>query len=184
MRLTELAVDLADIGHISQEQSQPRSVGLHVSAIVNYLSQSLGRRENSFSRDDLDAFAVVGRMFERYLAEALFTPPRYHRPGEIERDGIIGSPDAVDCDDGAVVEIKATWKSSRHDIQSFREYWWQQMAYCYMLDVNVSRLYVFYVCGDWSPPKPSWPPRAWEAEFSRSELANNWAMLCRNKEMP
>ena len=180
MKLRELSVDVADFLPISEEQLAPRSLGLHVSQIINNISTTIGRRDNDFTRDDLDAFAVVGRLFERILAETIFRPPRYVRPGEITVDDIIGSPDAVDCDDGAVVEIKATWKSSKRGIDTLREYWWQQMAYCHMLGVNVSKLYVFYVCGDWSPPKPSWPPKAWEAEFSGHELKDNWAMLKRN----
>jgi len=180
VKLRELSVDVADFLPISEEQLAPRSLGLHVSQIINYISTTIGRRDNDFTREDLDAFAVVGRMFERILAETIFRPPRYIRPGEITMDGITGSPDAVDCDDGAVVEIKASFKSSKHDIQTFREYWWQQMAYCHMLDVNVSKLYVFYVNGDYSPPKPTWPPRAWEAEFGKHELRDNWAMLVRN----
>lgn len=179
MKLTELTVNAGDLSHISEEQLQPRSVGLHVSSIVNYISTTLGRRDNDFSRDDLDAFAVVGRMFERILAETIFLPPRYIRPGEIDIDGIIGSPDAIDCDDGAVVEIKATWKSSKRPIESLREYFWQIQAYCYMLQVQRAKLYVFYVCGDWSPPKPIWPPKAWQLDFSWSELEGNWCMLKR-----
>jgi hypothetical protein len=177
VRLTDLTVNLDDLGVISTEQAQPRSVGVHVSAIIDYLSRMMGRRDNDFTRQDLDAFAVVGRMFERILAEVVFRPPRYIRPGEIFHDDIIGSPDALDLDDLAVVEIKATWKSSKHDIKTFREYWWQIMAYCQMTGLTKARLYVFYVCGDWAPPKPIWPPRAWEATFTQSELNENWKML-------
>lgn len=179
MKLTELTVDVADLGYISQEQFQPRSVGLHVSSIINYISTTMGRRDNDFDRSDLDAFAVVGRMFERILADTIFQPPRYVRPGEIEVDDIIGSPDAIDLDDPAIVEIKATWKSSKRPIDTLREYFWQVQAYCHMTGLMKARLYVFYVCGDWSPPRPTWPPKAWQIEFSKSELEGNWAMLKR-----
>src|SRR5208283_870022 len=179
MKLVEYPVNIVDLALISQEQFQERSAGLHVSAIIDYISRSLGRRDNDFNRDDLDAFAIVGRVFEHHLAQTIFRPPRYVRPGEVELDGIVGSPDAIDLDDLAIVEFKATWKSSKRPIDSLREYFWQIQSYCWMTGIHKARLYVFYVCGDWSPPKPIWPPKAWEIEFSKSELEANWEMIKR-----
>lgn len=178
MKLVERAVDFADIGNISHEQSQPRTAGTHVSSIINAIAVNIGRRDNDFSRADLDAFAVLGRIFEHVLAQTILRPPRYVRPGELECDGIIGSPDAVDTEDPAVVEIKVTWKSSLRCIEDFREYWWQIKSYCWMLGVTRARLYVLYVCGDWRPPVPQW--RCWEVTFTDLELRENWMMMVNN----
>jgi hypothetical protein len=185
MRLTELEVDIADI-LISDEQSQPRSVGLHVSSIINYIltTTGLSDKRNDFDDDDLNMFAIVGRLWEQMLANILFKPPRYQRPGEIECDGIYGSPDAVDCDDACLMEFKVTWKSSSRPIESsaFIKYIAQVKAYCHMLGLSKVRLYVFFVCGNWKPPIPQF--KAWEIEFSRAELKTNWDMIVRNgKEM-
>jgi hypothetical protein len=112
------------------------------------------------------------------LANVLFKPPRYVRPGELELDGVYGSPDAVDCDDACLMEFKVTWKSSNRAIESFFKYMLQVKAYCHMLGLTKCRLYVFFVCGNWKPPIPQF--KAWEIEFSAHELKDNWRMLVRN----
>jgi len=178
MRLRELTLDLADI-QISDEQSQLRSRGLHVSQIIRHIMVVTGLEEKGdFTEDDLNMFAVIGRLWEQMLADAIFKPPRYQRPGEIELDGIYGSPDAVDTDDGVLVEFKVTWKSSNRAIESFFKYKLQVMAYCHMLQLTRCRLYVFYVCGNWKPPVPQ--IKAWEIEFTPVELRDNWKMLREN----
>lgn len=179
MRLTELSVSTADFGNISQEQSQPRSVGLHVSQIIHHIMVTSGLAEaNDFTEDDLGMFAIIGRLWEQMLADVMFRPPRYQRPGEIEVDGIYGSPDAVDCEDGCLMEFKVTWKSSSRAIESFFKYMLQVKAYCYMLGLTRVRLYVFFVCGNWKPPIPQ--VKGWEIEFSPHELKDNWRMLVQN----
>ena len=60
------------------------------------------------------------------------------RPGEIEKDGISGSPDGLSFDDaGPVVEeIKCTWMSLR-DCPEGKKFWhWivQMKAYCYLTE--------------------------------------------------
>lgn len=182
MRLTELNVNAADLDNISQEQLGTRSVGLHVSAIIRHIMVTSGLAEsgNDFTDDDLNMFATIGRLWEQMLADVLFRPPRYIRPGELELDGIFGSPDAVDCDDSCLMEFKVTWKSSNRAIESFFKYMLQVKAYCHMLKLTRCRLYVFFVCGNWRPPIPQF--KAWEIEFSEHELKDNWRMLVRNGE--
>lgn len=179
MKLTELTVSVADLDHISQEQSAERSVGLHVSQIINHIMVTSGLAEaNDFTENDLGMFAIIGRLWEQMLANVLFKPPRYQRPGEIEVDGIYGSPDAVDSDDAVLMEFKVTWKSSNRAIESFFKYMLQVKAYAYMLGLTKVRLYVFYVAGNWRPPVPQ--IKAWEIEFSQHELKDNWRMLVQN----
>lgn len=174
MKLTERIIDITELA-VSPEQEAPRTDGCHVSSIINYISASLGRRENTFSRDDLNLFALLGRVFEVVLAKTLFPSPRYERLGELECDGIIGSPDAFDTEEMAVVEMKATWKSSKREIESFSEYWWQLKSYCKMTQTKRAVLVVFFVCGNYAPPVPQL--RCWEAEFTASEIEGNWEMI-------
>ena len=179
MKITEHSVDISSL-IISSEQEAKRSIGAHVSGIINHISIALGRRDNDFSRSDLDLFAMLGRIFEVVLAQSMFRPPRYERLGEIEVDGIIGSPDAYDTEEDLVVEIKCTWKSSKHDVRSFREYWWQVMSYCYMMNTARAELVVLYVCGNYSPPVPK--VKCYSVEFTQAELRDNWRMMQANKE--
>jgi hypothetical protein len=192
VKLTEREFDIGSL-IISEEQQAgiPRSVGIHVSDIVRVLSKayaddeiaSLQRppRKNSFTEADLNRFAQVGRIWERVLAETVFTRPRYERIGEIEKDGIIGSPDAIDTVDYALAEYKVTYRSAKRPIETdFREWWWQQKSYCHMLGMVRTHLYVFYVCGNYSPPVPC--AKEFMALFTPAELKENWAMMLRGRD--
>ena len=179
MRLTELRTSIDDLALISSEQSQPRSVGLHVSSIIRHIMVTSGlAKDSNFTDEDLEYFAVVGRLWERVLAETMLPEPRYIRPGEIEVDGIIGSPDGIDTEDPAVIEIKVTWLSSNRAIESFFKYMLQIKSYAYMLGLTKVKLYVFYVCGNYRPPVPQF--KAWEITFTEAELRTNWHVMKEN----
>jgi len=176
MRMAERTVTLSDLV-LSSEQVAVRSPGIHVSSIIRHIKKSIGKeKENGFSNDDLNAFATVGRLFEAQLAMATFQPPRYERIGEIECDGIIGSPDAIDTQEWSVQEYKANFSSANRVIETDRpEYFWQIKAYCYMMGMCRASLFVFYVGGNWRPPVPIL--RGWDLLFSPAELEDNWKML-------
>jgi hypothetical protein len=181
MKLTERIIDITSLA-ISPEQEAPRTEGCHVSSIIRYLKSGLdGGGKNNFTQDDLENFAIVGRLFETVLAQGMFRPPRYVRIGEIVCDDIIGSPDAYDVEEGAVLEFKATWVSSKRDILSIRHYWWQLLAYAKMLETQKAVLVAFYVNGDYTNRVPQM--KAWDVFFTQDEIEQNWQMLVRNKEM-
>ena len=179
MKVTALNVDAADFANISEEQLHERTAGLHVSQIIRHIMETSGlAKDNSFSDDDLNMFAVIGRLWEQMLADVMFKPPRYQRPGEIEVDGIYGSPDAVDTEDGVLAEYKVTWLSSNRAIESFFKYMLQVKAYLYMLGLTRCRLYVCFICGNYKPPLPQF--KAWQLDFSPHELKDNWRVLVEN----
>lgn len=179
MRTTQRQFDLSSLV-ISQEQLAPRSEGAHVSAIVRKLSRAMGKRDGDFTEQDLDKFAIVGRLWERLLADALFRPPRYSRPGEIPCDDIVGSPDCVDTDNWSVLEFKACWKSLR-DFEGTQK-WWEYMAqvkaYCHMMGMLRARLIVLFIAGDWRPPVPQC--LEWDITFTAQELEEWWRVMRAN----
>lgn len=179
MRVHSLPIAIENL-IVSPEQLAPRTPGRHVSGVINYLSRSLGRRDNHFTLIDLEHFALLGRVFEVVLSQTMFKPPRYERLGEIERDGIIGSPDAFDCVDNRVAEFKCTWKSSAHDIMEFREYLWQIQSYCYMTETLEADLVILHICGNWKPPVPV--IKHYRITFTEPELKQNWHMITSNAE--
>jgi hypothetical protein len=180
MRMAERTVSVSDL-IISSEQDTVRSSGIHVSSIIRHMSRASGNQKaNDFTEDDLDMFATVGRLWEAQLAAAMFQPPRYERIGEIECDGIIGSPDAIDTVDWSVQEYKATFKSASQPIEQRVAWFWQMKAYCQMLGMDRASLFVFYVAGTWRPPVPI--IRAWDILFTSAELRENWDMLLANRE--
>jgi hypothetical protein len=176
MQIEELELDLSRL-ILSSEQEAIRTPGIHVSQVLRYIRENLGQKSD-FDEAELGRFALVGRLWEAQLAEAMFLPPRYERIGEIERDGIIGSPDCYDFDEQAVGEFKVTWRSARRDIAEFVDYWRQIKAYCHMLDTQRAFLCVFYICGIWNPPVPIC--RRYDVTFSQLELEENWRMILNN----
>ena len=179
MKLTERVIDLGSL-IISDEQSATRSPGVHVSSIIRKINLALGTNKgNAFTEDDLNAFATIGRLWEHVLAQVLFPPPRYERVGEIERDGIIGSPDCVDTQEWSDTEMKVTWVSAKGftDRPKFREYLWQAKAYCYIMGMTRARIVTLHVCGDYKPPVPI--AKEYDVIFTAQELRENWLMLQR-----
>lgn len=180
MKASVTTFDLSQL-ILSPEQLQARTDGVHVSAIVKQLSNAVeGKQQGDFTEEQLNSFAVLGRLWEAQLSEALFKEPRYIRPGEVECDGIIGSPDCVDTEDWTLQEFKVTWQSL-NDFEGkpkFRDYLWQIKSYCYMLGMCNARLIVLFVCGDWRPPVP----RAfdWRLKFTTQELMEHWHMMQAN----
>ena len=178
MKLTVRDIDLTGLT-VSSEQAVSRTAGIHVSGIIRNIKSALSK-ESGFDETALEWFAIVGRLWERIMAEALFTPPQFERVGEIEMDNIIGSPDAIDTASWSVAEFKVTWKSERDfaESQRFREYLWQVKSYCNMLGMVRCRLIVFFVCGNWRPPIPM--AKEYDLLFTPQELAENWLMMQRN----
>jgi hypothetical protein len=180
MKLTERDIDLSTL-IISEEQSASRTLGVHVSSIIRNIGIAIGTNKgNTFTEGDLNQFAIIGRLWERVLSEVLFSPPRYERIGEIERDGIIGSPDCVDTENWSDVELKVTWVSAKGftERQKFREYLYQCKAYCYILGMARARLIVLHICGNYAPPVPI--AKEYDLTFTAQELTENWRMLLAN----
>lgn len=178
MKLTEIGAGIADL-IISEEQSRPRSPGLHVSDVIKYMRKALGK-DAEWGEDELETASQLGRIWERIVAEVLASSSsddaRFARPGTVLCDGISGSPDGIDFEDGAILEYKCTWRSCNRDIElSFPHYWYQIKAYCYMVGVNIGRLYVLFINGDYRGGGPVF--KAWEARFTELELRENWEMI-------
>lgn len=156
-----------------------RSPGVHVSHIIHDLCLQLKHYAESDDGPNMTRLqlgcaletAIVNRYAQQY-------PDRYLIPGEFERDGLFGTPDLVDTDSWAVEEIKLTWLSSRHDIESvkFWKYLVQLKAYCHHWESSLGRLHVCHVMGDYAENRdPDY--RVYELRFTSRELRENWEML-------
>lgn len=174
-----------------------RSEGKHVSHAIRKLCIQLGHFEDTPLPKD-KSLLELGSAFEDLLAKSLMErvaisePDRYVRLGEQECDGIFGTPDIFDITDHAVIEIKLTQMSVKHDPEGpkFWKYWKQLQAYCHMLDTRKGRLHIVHEV-DWSFGKMGKCPHCgeefgrshyhvWEpdgGEFKKEELESNWAMI-------
>lgn len=193
MKVTEVHFDMpgylaARFGHVA------RTPGLHVSQVYGDLDRALNikRYKNAITPEQLDAFASIGFLWERILEDTLGSitisgdPSRYFRPGEVEMDGLLATPDYADLDfrgDGTnqlgLEEWKVSWSSVRKLADYEGNFWrWlvQMKWYCRALGTVHARQRILFIVGDW---RESIAPvcKVLEFEFSEQELEENWAMI-------
>lgn len=162
---------------------QNRSPGVHVSHVINDLCVRLGHyNPDEWKNEGPDRYTRMGMgsALEHAIIERYYRtyPDRFTVLGELERDGLYGTPDLFDMVASSVHEMKLTWMSSRHEIdsQKFWKYWRQLMAYCAMLRVNTGVLHVGFVNGNYKDDRsPIY--RVWECEWTTEEIESNWRML-------
>ena len=163
---------------------EDRSNGVHISGVLYALCVARGiykagepLGEDEKTRMNLGN-ALEDAIIARYQAA---DKRRYIKIGEQECDGMFGTPDMLDSQEWAIHEMKLTWMSSKHHIESVKlwKYLVQLMAYCYMVKTLVGYLHVCYVNGDYSYQSPGGDPtyRVHRFEFTKQELEDNWAML-------
>lgn len=140
----------------------------------------------------------VGKALERSLIagyEEEF-PERYYVPGEIERDGIFGTPDLYDVIDEAVIEFKFTFRSSRADTvvavretapldhpiygDKFWKDWTQAKAYCAVQGWKRARLELCHIRGDYREFKVV--HNCWEQILTEEEVESHWSKLRKHGE--
>lgn len=189
------ALSLRDLA-AANLQSLHRSPGCHVTQVVDAIMAAYGgrTRPKDFTTLDSENWQEAGFVWELILSETFAARQRAgidraeghgeivrFRPGELTRDGIIGSPDAlVTSDTGAwIEEYKCTWKSSKSfDLYDRRYLPWllQMQAYCVLADVTDAHLYVLHINGGYDGFIPE--VAAWHVRFTRTELMESWHALC------
>lgn len=172
-----------------------RPAGRHISGIIRSLCIALGHYASG-DRDMPKNKMAVGSALEHALAHRMMLaePDRYYRRWDddyqywkndkkVSRryDGHVyhGTIDLLDVRDWAIEEIKLTWMSSRHAVDSAKlaRFWWQLKAYCYMMGVTTGRLTVVFIVGDYQKDSNDIDGLTWEKEFTVEELERNWTML-------
>ena len=147
---------------------------LHLSDIYSDLEQTLFPKTSKADMTN-QLWAEMGFLWECLLSK-VFAEHCTERPGEVELDGVIGSPDGFDQTTGILDEYKATWKSINNAHPSKVWKWMTQVkGYCKMLGVNTVRFHVFYVMGDYRGSGPLY--RAYLFSFTDQEIEENWSML-------
>ncbi len=193
----------------THKTGEDRSPGLHLSDVIKSVMQDLNPKTygkagsvQTFDTTTLTRFEA-GFTFEEMMEHA-FAARRVDvaRVGEVELDGIAGSPDGINVteDPGIVVETKFTWKSMRGTPWPCEEHtepmrwcescgpqewdskhlaWLLQMqGYCKMLNLHRAQLWALFVNGSYSPAG-SPVLRVWQFEWTQGELDATWAMFLR-----
>lgn len=176
---------------------------IHVSDCIRYILSAMDPGtygpEAQANRDQAEGSnrLEIGMAWERVLEmgvvqNAIEANALYIRPGPLELDDIVGTPDVLDMGGPVPVveEWKATWMSCRGiadpahpeailDVPKFWKWVVQGKAYCKLVDTPCLRIRGLFVNGDYSKGKGGTPPTflSWEFEFDQAELDENWAML-------
>lgn len=185
--------------HTAQATTSPRSLGIHVSDLVRLAAIDHGL----FDADDNTAYIPAGESFpqpainrmcgglawEEWLEKRYKGVLAFH-PGEVSRDGVSGSPDAVHMcqwsNRPVVHEFKFTWKSVNTGWKK-NWYWLSQIqAYLHCLSWDgagventptVGYLHTYHVNGDYKGSGPIY--RVMQLSFTHRELTDNWDLLSR-----
>jgi hypothetical protein len=160
---------------------QKRSPGLHLTDVIRDIAATAGLGKDSAEQDDLDWYASGGWLWEQAFdlahAEAVSNGDMVNI-GEIECDGISGTPDRVTWEPFRIIELKCRWMAARKFDSLERNFFLELMqikSYCYMIGTDEAELHVFFVAGDWRPPVPQ--SRSVLLEFTERELAENWQQI-------
>jgi hypothetical protein len=180
-----------------------RSPGQHVSGIIRCIAMEMGILKPQWAeelsmvdvREIKDPVAVlrmlIGLAWERYYVQEILAPRMgvVHQPGEMEYDGVYGSPDGESLSVMLTVSGENEWASVIHEVKStykstntvgdlMRETMWlmQIKSYCRMKSTLHAMLHVLFICGDYSYPiRPI--PKMWRLEFTQQEIDDNWTLL-------
>lgn len=159
----------------------PRSEGLHLTTVIKSFLEQAGIEQKKAAGWDMDVAAAAGFLFEEAL-EVAFRDLMSGKPriGEIEKDGIIMSPDGLDIECWSLEEYKLTWKSSNHDVRDNHKWMMQIKGYCYALQTTECLLRVFYINGNYRGSGPQY--KVFRLTFTPGEIAENWALITAHAE--
>jgi hypothetical protein len=155
-----------------------RPPGLHLSDIITDMCKRLDPKRYDTGEPMSEGKILTGLAVERLIEKTLrIVTPGGFRPHPIQIDGIWCSPDWITLG-GQVEEFKCTWYSMAKPCPTHDVYWpWREQikGYCYATGTLDAVLRAFFVNGDYKPPKPVWPPKAYQIQFTVGELKESWA---------
>lgn len=145
----------------------------HVSEIIHDMLIDLGIEKRGAAPNPYQF--EKGYVWERLLSIAL--PNRAVRPGELELDGIVLSPDGIGfCDwiqESVVEEYKCTARSSKGNPTNNVGWMMQLKAYCKGVGVLSAVMRILYLNGDYGRERAP-IPGTYLITFTQEELDKNW----------
>jgi hypothetical protein len=157
------------------QDQEPRE-GIHLSDLTGCLGKPYWKRKHPVS---LPPHTLLGFALGWGLQWAIFGVDAEQELPEV--DGIRCSVDAMITPED-LGEFKSTRKSSKDFHPREQEYWLQRaMGYCKVAGKSSIYVVVFFVCGDYRPPR--YELKAWQIEFTEEELADNWQQMVARKRM-
>lgn len=177
----EIVLEFTDIGKRvikTRESSMLRSSGIHLSGVIRYALRKAGLMQPEDRDEDMPLIMLLGMFWEEGIVT--FYPSLIWQPGEVERDGIFGSPDGITKLADGVTRLeefkftkKSYWTHKGDMILEERLWMWQLMGYCSMMGLNLIRLHVCWDCGNYRDRRMPFYS-TYVIEFSDEELARFW----------
>lgn len=161
------------------EATPSRSPGLHVSQIIRSICAAL--EPAKFPSGPVNPlYTDPGFTFERVLETAWASRQAgIFRPGEVEKDGVICSPDGIELrgPDVILIESKMTEMSMVNCPldPKFRKWLWQIAAYCYVVGTTNARLHVLWLRGDYKKVRRAY--EVFDITWDFDELVATWDLL-------
>jgi hypothetical protein len=157
---------------------------VHATDVIRYIGQRSGLMvtySNSGSGWNLYLAGETGFLWERVLSH-VFGKEAAERPGEVELDGITGSPDGITVIDGelALEEYKVTWKSSKWGIEENWYWMTQTKAYMKMCGVTLCRFRILYVMGEYRGKGPEYVEAL--VRWDQKDVDETWEMILRHRD--
>lgn len=184
MKTERLSMPSSDLIRLLSGPDRPRTAGLHISSVIRDLLKRMDPKkypDDSKSPMGLPLWRwEIGFLWEEIWSRAVLRDKGVFTQPELEHEGLLLTPDAVDMSAEELWEFKATWKKACEnpaDDQD-RKFWaWfvQMKAYCYVLGLLQARLVVIFVNGDYRQSGPICG--MWRYRFTKAELKENWKML-------
>ncbi len=201
-------IDLAPIPGVTPT----RTSGYHLSSILRHIALRTGILDEEYDRGPTISNLIsttppcdvgthqtlmgiaLGYGVEDYIKSqlSLIIPGFDPHPGEIQCDGIYGTPDALEVPTSiysplAIIhEIKSTSKTSARPVTEELLWMSQVMGYLHMLGHEVGELLTIavihpvYLVGDYRTQRRT-QYKPVQVMFEKEELAANWQMVVDNK---
>lgn len=165
----------------------PRSKGIHVQAVNNYLATAAGKLKEdttgafpAFSDTFYPLLPAMGVAWEDFWSTLFTETELLWQPGEMERGDIYGTPDGIMLESGAVGECKFTL-SKRKPISECWRYLRQGMSYCALGGFNLVEYHINWMLGDYMRPyQPVYDVTL--VEFSNDEIETWYSRMQAVKE--
>jgi hypothetical protein len=183
----EIHLEFSDLARMTPRQKisdGTRSDGVHLSGVIKYVMVTCGLlTPDDDTVEIMPLRMAVGVAWEAFVVQ--LWPDFLWQPGEVSRDGIIGSPDGINSNliPGEIVleEVKATWMSRMEpgtkssvprSIFNIKRWILQVAGYCHMAKLTHARLHVLWVNGDYRQSGPQY--YTYLIQFTEAELVRMW----------
>lgn len=171
------------IASVREAHDRARPRGLHLSRITDDMVKIIYpklNRKRDLPPERAEMAQEWGNQLEDIFAHGFRTTfaKGWRKPEPRKVHGIWCSPDGESVRQATIDEIKATWVSERNFLQSdkFKAYCLRIMGYLFAWGWVRARLTVFFVCGDWRPPLPTYP-RTYILNFEKTEIKTMWKII-------